>query len=340
MAAALGRRRARTLVDAIVEGRCQAAEKFLHNIKPVEQKRIAALNGLLLAIQNGSRDMVEALWKYADLTATTGTNGYSALHYAVASENLEMVKVLLEHSRVSDFIDTQDNEGRTALHLAASCGLMSIMVELLDSRADIDATDFRHQTPLHVVVIETQDQETIEFLLDNEAEVNTKDAYGDSPLHSAVALENPRIVKELLEYGADPDIANVRGKTPRDQAETRKLREVCKLISDVEPHHTGRPTKPPSCTGTRATIAKEFRGIVRFYYEKANRTGWYKTVSVYDLVYGDVLESLEQQYINHLQEVRKLTVTEEDRQYLWKWIHFPATNVSFRLELALSCWVN
>lgn len=50
--------------------------------------------------------------------------------------------------------------------------------------------------------------ETLEFLITNNCQVNEQDDQGRTPLHYAVDLENERIIKFLLEHGADPYMAD------------------------------------------------------------------------------------------------------------------------------------
>jgi ankyrin repeat protein len=57
-------------------------------------------------------------------------------------------------------------------------------------------------------------------LLDAGAPVDPVDAWGNTPLSRAVfnAKGDPAIVRRLVSAGADPDVANASGRSPRELA--------------------------------------------------------------------------------------------------------------------------
>ena len=108
---------------------------------------------------------------------------------------------------------------RTALHSAAVEGRMSDVRRLLKDRVDVNAADEAGSTPLHFASQQGYD-EIAEALLDAGALVDVKDSWGNTPLWKAVfAFQgDPRLVRLLLERGANPDAVNNSGRTPRGMA--------------------------------------------------------------------------------------------------------------------------
>ncbi|MBL0217948.1 MAG: ankyrin repeat domain-containing protein [Myxococcales bacterium] len=83
-------------------------------------------------------------------------------------------------------IDTQDEWGMTAIHLAVASSWHEAISFLIDERADLALR--YHRT-------------------------------GDTPLHTAVVNRSERIVRSLLRGEANPDAANYSGLTPRGAAD-------------------------------------------------------------------------------------------------------------------------
>ena len=110
--------------------------------------------------------------------------GRTPLHYAALDRPLEEVRLLLAAG--SD-VAARDKQGFTALHFACQQNRLEVAAALLAAGAPVDPGDQWGNTPL------------------SRAVMNTK---GD-----------PRIVRMLVEAGADPDKANASGRTPRQLAD-------------------------------------------------------------------------------------------------------------------------
>ncbi|KAJ8422371.1 hypothetical protein Cgig2_006441 [Carnegiea gigantea] len=83
---------------------------------------------------------------------------------------------------------------------------------------DVDAVDRDGRTALHFVAGLGSD-ECIRILASVGADVNRKDAAGGlTPLHMATGYARPEATTALIEFGADPEIPDDRGRTPLDLA--------------------------------------------------------------------------------------------------------------------------
>ncbi len=52
-----------------------------------------------------------------------------------------------------------------------------------------------------------------------------------TPLHNAAGKGHESIVKELIAFGANPDMETLKGKTPLDLAREKRFEEVADMLS-------------------------------------------------------------------------------------------------------------
>jgi ankyrin repeat protein len=88
-----------------------------------------------------------------------------------------MVRLLLSHGA---FVDSRDQLGGTALHLAAATGEDVAVAALLDGGADIEAIHAEGGTALHFAAAKGN-LSTVMLLLDKEANVHALDDGGQTP---------------------------------------------------------------------------------------------------------------------------------------------------------------
>jgi ankyrin repeat protein len=116
-----------------------------------------------------------------------------------------------------------DRAGRSALHYAALDGDVDRVIELIAQGADVNAVDQAGgHTALHFAA-QGQHTETARALLSAGAEVDARDRFGKTPL--SMALFNVRdrdgeVIRVLLASGADPNLKNNNGISPRGLVET------------------------------------------------------------------------------------------------------------------------
>ena len=87
-------------------------------------------------LDNGKLDCVKALIEAgADLNAKEN-DGWTALHLAACNGKLDCVKALIE---AGADLNAKDNDGWTALHLAARYGKLDCVKALIEAGADLNA---------------------------------------------------------------------------------------------------------------------------------------------------------------------------------------------------------
>ncbi|XP_031096572.1 potassium channel AKT1-like isoform X1 [Ipomoea triloba] len=178
-----------------------------------------------------------------------------------------------------------DNNGRTALHIAAAKGYENCVLLLLDFGADPNSRDSEGSVPLWEAIM-GKHESVARLLADNGAKLSSGDvgqfactaaeqnnlellreilrrggdvtlprSNGSTALHVAVCEGNVEIVKYLLGQGADIYKADSYGWTPRDLAEQQGHEEITALF---ESHKEAKAAQP------HATTVTEDRPGVRF----------------------------------------------------------------------------
>ena len=160
-----------------------------------------------------ARDLFEALMDAgAPLNATDG-DGWTPLMRAVAVDALTQI---IEDLLAADAdVGIADDEGLTALHLAARQGDLIVVQELLKAGADPLSTTDRGRTALHLAAAFGGGAAVLAALLDADTPIDAPDEDGATPLHLAIAAcRSEDALFALIDSGADVDAPDNDGRTP------------------------------------------------------------------------------------------------------------------------------
>ncbi|MDB6095144.1 MAG: hypothetical protein JWM32_2706 [Verrucomicrobia bacterium] len=148
---------------------------------------------------------------------------------AVEREDESSVRALLA-SRVD--VNVRDKGGSTPLMRASLHGDLAIVELLIAEGANLDVHDKLGKTALHYAAQE-QHPAVVERLVAAGAHVNSQDEHGNSPLSMAVFYSKGagETITLLRKKGADDNIANKHGVTPRALAKTIANFDVLKFFS-------------------------------------------------------------------------------------------------------------
>ncbi|XP_028800083.1 potassium channel AKT1 [Neltuma alba] len=158
-----------------------------------------------------------------------------------------------------------DNNGRTALHIAACKGSENCAVLLLDYGADLNVRDCEGNVPLWEAIL-GHHQSMVKLLAENGASLKFGDVghfaciaaeqndlnllkdivryggdvtlprnhNGTTALHVAVSEANVEIVKFLLDHGSDVDKPDKEGWTPRELADQQGHEEIKTIFASTK----------------------------------------------------------------------------------------------------------
>eukprot|EP00795_Rhopilema_esculentum_P011628 gene11628-21870_t len=117
-------------------------------------------------------------------------------------------------------INCQDDNGNTALHLAALNGQREAASLLLTNDASANIPETKGNYPLHLAAFNGH-HEVADILLNqgpSRADVLQQNSGEDTPLHLAAQYGHTQVVQTLLQCHADPHMRNKKGETPLDLA--------------------------------------------------------------------------------------------------------------------------
>ncbi|NOR46379.1 MAG: hypothetical protein GQ534_12410 [Candidatus Delongbacteria bacterium] len=131
---------------------------------------------------------------------TCKIEGRTPLHNAMYTNDVEVVKLLIDHKAP---VDIQDKDGTTSLILAIRNGSTEIVTVLLENNANPNLQEnVLGQAPLHIAASKGY-LGIVELLLENGAKLNSEDNKGNNALYLATFHKNKDVVKSLLLKGAD-----------------------------------------------------------------------------------------------------------------------------------------
>lgn len=122
----------------------------------------------------------------------------SQLHFHASTGQLEIVKSLIEENPAS--LESPSRDGRTILHVTASLGHLSLVVYLLQKKANVEAKMDGGATPLILACIKGQ-VAVVRLLLNHGAMIDAAtETDGYNSLHLSVINQQAESVKMLLQH--------------------------------------------------------------------------------------------------------------------------------------------
>ncbi|XP_030420614.1 ankyrin-2 isoform X18 [Gopherus evgoodei] len=129
---------------------------------------------------------------------------------AARAGNLDKV---VEYLKGGIDINTCNQNGLNALHLAAKEGHVGLVQELLERGSAVDSATKKGNTALHIASLAGQ-AEVVKILVKEGANINAQSQNGFTPLYMAAQENHIDVVKYLLENGANQSTATEDGFTP------------------------------------------------------------------------------------------------------------------------------
>ncbi len=179
-----------------------------------------------------------------------------ALFDAIRKGEERSITNLAGHYQPGELVNYQDENGETALHIAARESTPKIVKLLLLLDADptiqnnakkkpIEVATEKNKpyaaggNPLHWAVYE-KDIEAVKSILKSFIDINAKNIIGFTPLFYAVIANNESLVKLLLNSGAQVNVKDMIGATPLHYAAFEATPEIVKLLIIKEANRNAR----------------------------------------------------------------------------------------------------
>ncbi|XP_078232739.1 ankyrin-2 isoform X48 [Pogona vitticeps] len=165
------------------------------NQKKKRPKKSDSNASFLRAARAGNLDKVVEFLKGGIDINTCNQNGLNALHLAAKEGHVGLVQELLERGSA---VDSATKKGNTALHIASLAGQAEVVKVLVKEGANINAQSQNGFTPLYMAAQENH-IEVVKYLLENGANQSTATEDGFTPLAVALQQGHNQAVAILLE---------------------------------------------------------------------------------------------------------------------------------------------
>lgn len=136
--------------------------------------------------------------------------------------NHEFIELLIIMGADIDWNDP-NNDDYSALIEAVVHNKPEIVEMLLKAGADPNSQDNIRISALHLCSSKRSRYECFKALMKYDVNINIQNRGGQTPLHWAVNWNNSKVVKDLIEAGADPFITDDMGQIPLDKAGTNSF---------------------------------------------------------------------------------------------------------------------
>ncbi|RYE85322.1 MAG: ankyrin repeat domain-containing protein [Methanosarcinales archaeon] len=154
--------------------------------------------------------------------------GYTLAHMFVLKHEQESLQALLRFATPS-FVDVQDAEGVSALHLACRVGDLSAVEALLYAGADVSMCALENVTPLHIAA-RAGHANIVKLLCHAHARVDARNDFGWTPLHMAAMNGHLDVCETLVDNRADVDATNVYKRSAAIIAAANGRSEVVQML--------------------------------------------------------------------------------------------------------------
>lgn len=165
---------------------------------------------LIEALQLNNLDQVKQAIQYGALLKNLDQNLQTALHLAAFyNTSPEILEYLIDQG-----IDVNDLDRlrQTALHEIVRHNNPAAIQVLLEAQANVNAFDFKGNSPLHLV----KDGKIAQLLINAQADINAQNIDGETPLMLAIRKGYKTVVQTLLQNNADLYLKNIRNQTVFD----------------------------------------------------------------------------------------------------------------------------
>merc|ERR1719175_531271 len=166
-----------------------------------------------------------------DANAVDNT-GRTPLHAAVAADAQGVFQILVRHRATN--LDAKTYDGTTPLILAARLAIEGMVEELIQAEADINASDENGKSALHWAA-SVNNVDAVNTLLAHGANRDAQDCKDETPLFLSCREGSYQAAKALLDHCANRDIQDHMDRLPIHVAQERMHQDIITLLEDHIP---------------------------------------------------------------------------------------------------------
>ncbi|GMF47955.1 unnamed protein product [Phytophthora fragariaefolia] len=194
------------------------------------------------------------------INAATRDGGWTSLHLAVITEEIDVIKELLAAGATLDAVDA---DGQTPLLQACLGGQLKIVRLLLNAGANPSHQNRQAHSPLHYLSAFCRDRQLLRDIIANGADANAKSMKLNTPMHFAAMNGNEVATQVLLEHGASASVINEDKRSVVYLAKKWRHRSVEDLVrppddelerDDIHTKMSGNKSKPFSMASRQAQL--------------------------------------------------------------------------------------
>ncbi|KAE8553987.1 hypothetical protein EYB25_002525 [Talaromyces marneffei] len=177
----------------------------------------------------------------SDFPDSEDVEGRTAISYAAEGGTFEIVRIFLLDLRIDP--DSRDHKERSPLSYAAQYGILDIVDAFLaDDRVDPDSRCSHGRSPLSWALERNKPAVEIvqAFVRTGRVDINSEDNHGQTPLIRAVIRQHYSIVPVLLDYGCNITIKDNEGWTALDHAVENGNEDIIRILRDHRPGSAGK----------------------------------------------------------------------------------------------------
>ncbi|KAH8820743.1 ankyrin repeat-containing domain protein [Xylogone sp. PMI_703] len=226
---------------------------------------LGSLESVLKAACKAGRNDIANLFLEASVDMQA-SRSIAPLLVAVRCKNERLVRQLLSAgaavNKYEHFFFASDN-AVTVLPAAISWADRSLISEIIDSGADINALEDDEGKASLTIAVERGDWDIIELLIDRGADVNNPAATfsGYTALEAAVKNNNQCMVQYLLDLGADPDDISLLTAVLKSSV------ELVRIILSARLKRYKRISKGYGCLALQYAITLEYVPVIKLLLE-------------------------------------------------------------------------
>ncbi|PAA83693.1 hypothetical protein BOX15_Mlig016864g1 [Macrostomum lignano] len=188
---------------------------------------------LTLAVPKSDPDLINLLLESELDRRHTNSQGHSAVSLACLRGDEKIFSMMFPLS--SDETTKRYSNDNTLLHFACEGGSKEVIQKLItEHHMEVDATNDRSETPLHITCRSGKD-DLVTLLLQHHANVDAIDDKGETPIFHAIAKDSIETCTVLIRNGADLNAVNKDGMSVLCKAYYEGRSAIVRLLKSEHP---------------------------------------------------------------------------------------------------------